>query len=299
MAVDRQSEIPRYYLYGDQDAAVEMDFLHIEAIRERSGPNDWRIHPHSHPDHIQILLVREGGGTIRMEEQTLAIEPPAIIVIPAGVVHRIDFHAGTDGFVITAALSYLKMASMGDARLDVVTARPAVYALPGTGLDIAAVEDAFAWLHREFIWSAPGRRTAIMAQYMRVLVAVLRLGIAHDAASTVAPNRELDLLVRYRTLLEHHFKQQRGLGFYADALAVTRARLNAACKSRAGKTASELLHERIVTEAKRYLLYSESSIAQVAHMTGFDDPAYFNRFFAQRVGVSPGTFRRQMQHAAD
>src|SRR5690606_32702364 len=149
------------------------------------------------------------------------------------------------------------------------------------------------------IWSAPGRHTAIMAQYMRVLVAVLRLGIAHDAASTVAPSRELDLLVRYRTLLELHFKQQRGLGFYADALAVTRARLNVACKSRAGKTASALLHERIVTEAKRYLLYSESSIAQVAHRTGFDDPAYFNRFFAQRVGVSPGTFRRQMQHATD
>lgn len=299
MAAGSQAQIPRYYLYGDQGADVELDFLHIEAIRERSGPHDWRIRPHSHPDHMQVLIVREGGGQIRVEDRTLAIEPLAVMVIPAGVVHQIDFHAGTDGFVVTAALGCLKAASANDARLEAAAAHPAVYALAGTGLDTAAVEESFALLHREFIWSAPGRRTVIMAQYMRILVTLLRLAVTRDDQGAATSSRDHDLLVRYRALLERHFKEERNLGFYADALAVTRARLNAACKSRAGKTASDLLHERIVIEAKRYLVYSESSVAQVAHMTGFDDPAYFNRFFAQRAGVSPGTFRKQMQRQQD
>ncbi len=299
MADLRQAPIPRYYLYGDQGVDVELDFLHIEAIRERSGPNDWRIRPHSHPDHTQVLLVREGGGVIRMEDETLAIDPPAVMVIPAGIVHQIDFHAGTDGFVVTAALGCLKTAAAGDPRLDAAAARPAVYPLEGTGLNIAAVDDTFAWLHREFIWSAPGRRTVIMAQCMRILVMILRLGIAHDDAGSAAPGRDHDLIVRYRALLEGNFREQRNLSFYAGALAVTRAKLNAACRNRAGKTASDLLHERIVIEAKRYLVYSESSVAQVAHMTGFDDPAYFNRFFTQRVGISPGAFRKQAQRSAE
>lgn len=299
MADAPQERIPRYYLYGDQGVDVELDFLHIEPIRERSGANDWRIDPHSHPDHMQVLLVREGGGVIRMEESVLEIAPPAVMVIPAGIVHQIDFHAGTDGFVVTAALGCVKAASAGDPRLDTAAGRPAVYPLEGTGLNIAAVEDSFAWLHREFIWSAPGRRTAIMAQYMRILVVILRLSITRDDAGGAAFTRDHDLLVRYRALLEGHFRTMRNLGFYADALAVTRARLNAACKARAGKTASDLLHERIVMEAKRYLVYSESGVAQVAHMTGFDDPAYFNRFFTQRVGVSPGAFRKQMQRRSD
>lgn len=288
-----QAAIPHYYLYGDQGADVELDFLHIEPIRDRSGPNDWRIRPHAHPEHLQVLLVRAGGGSIRMEDRLLPILPPAMMVVPAGIVHQIDFNPGTDGFVVTAALGCLNAAAAGDQRLATAAARPAVYPLADTGVSIPAVIDTFHWLHREFIWSAPGRRTAIIAQFMRILVVLLRLSIAHDDPGMTAPDRDYDLLARYRALLESSFRKQRALTFYAGALAVTPARLNAACKARAGKTASELLYDRIVIEAKRYLIYTESSVAQVAHLTGFDDPAYFNRFFTQRVGLSPGAFRKQ------
>lgn len=296
MAQDALSGIPHYYLYGDQGADVELDLLHMEPIRDRSGPHDWRIHPHTHPDHMQVLLVKSGGGAIRMEERVMPIPTPGILVIPAGIVHQIDFDPGTDGFVVTAALGCLKAASAPDPRLLKAAERPAVYPLEGTGVSIPAVIDTFEWLHREFIWSAPGRRTAIMAQYMRLLVVILRLNVSHDDPVIAAPDRDYDLLVRYRALLEEHFRNERSLAFYASDLAVTHARLNAACKARAGKTASDLLYERIVIEAKRYLIYTESSVAQVAHLTGFDDPAYFNRFFTRRVGLSPGAFRKQALH---
>lgn len=288
--------IPRYYLYGDQGADVERDFLHIEPIRDRSGPNDWRIHPHTHPDHTQVLVVQDGGGSIRLEERQLLIPAPCVLVIPAGIVHQIDFAPGTDGFVVTAALDCLKAASASDPRLTTAAGRAAAYPLEGTGVSIPAVIDTFQWLHREFIWSAPGRRTAIMAQFMRILVIVLRLYVTHDDPGIASPDRDYDLLVRYRALLEAHFRNERSLAYYADVLAVTPARLNTACKARAGKTASDLLYERIIIEAKRYLIYTESSVAQIAHLTGFDDPAYFNRFFTRRIGMSPGNFRKQADH---
>ena len=293
MAGANTAGIPHYYLYGDHGADVELDLLHIEPIRDRSGPNDWRIRPHAHPDHMQVLLVRNGGGTIRMEDRQLDIPVPGVLVVPAGIVHQIDFAPGTDGFVVTAALGCLRAATAADPELAAAAARPAAYPLQGTGLDMAAVDETFAWLHREFIWAAPGRRAAIMALYIRVLVIALRLSVVEDDATAAAPDRDYDLLARYRALLEAHFRSERSLTFYAGRLAVTPARLNAACKARAGRTASTLIHDRIVIEAKRYLIYSESSVAQVAHLTGFDDPAYFNRFFAQRVGVSPGAFRKQ------
>lgn len=296
MTGETPGAIPHYYLYGDQGTDVEMDFLHMEPIRDRSGPNDWRIRPHSHPDHVQVLLVKSGGGAIRMEERVLPIPVPGILVVPAGIVHQIDFDPGTDGFVVTAALGCLKTAAASDPRLIKAAERPAVYPLEGTGVNIPAVFDTFEWMNREFIWSAPGRRIAIMAQYMRVLVVVFRLYVTHEDPGITAPDRDYDLLARYRSLLEEHFRTERSLTFYAGQLAVTQARLNAACKARAGKTASDLLYERIVIEAKRYLLYTESSVAQVAHLTGFEDPAYFNRFFTQRVGLSPGAFRKQALH---
>lgn len=285
--------IPHYYLYGDSGADVERDFLHVEPILDRSGPHGWRIRPHAHPDHAQVFLIHQGGGTVRFEDRALAIPLPAVMVVPAGCVHQFEFQPGTDGYVVTAALGWLQAARAGDPQLAQVLADPAVLALEGSGIHEPTVIDSFDWLLREFVWSAPGRRTAIMALYLRILVIVLRLRVAHQALAGPAPlDRDQDLLVRYRALIERHFRKQRAPAFYADALAVTVARLNAACKARAGRTASAVLHERILLEAKRILLYTDHTVARVAHMTGFEDPAYFSRFFAQRTGRSPASWRK-------
>ena len=284
--------IPHYYLYGDQGADVDLDLLHIEPIRDRSGPNDWRIRPHAHPDHMQVLLVSAGGGVIRMEDRALPISAPALLCIPAGIVHQIDFQAGTDGYVVTAALDCLKAAAAGDARLTLTAGKGAVYPVEGDGPDLDAVQALCAELHREFIWSAPGRRIVLVALFTRLLVVLLRLAIIGGEQASSTPDRDYDLLMRYRALLEAHFRSHRPLSAYAGDLAVTPARLNAACKARSGRTASDLLYDRLLTEAKRYLIYSESSVAQVAHLTGFEDPAYFNRFFTRRMGQTPGAFRK-------
>ena len=288
----RTGAIPHYYLYGDQGADVDLDLLHVEPIRDRSGPNDWRIRPHSHPDHMQILLVSAGGGVIRMEDRALPITAPALLCVPAGIVHQIDFQAGTDGYVVTAALGCLKTAAGGDTRLTLTAAKGAVYPVPDEGPGLAALQAICAELQGEFIWSAPGRRVAILALFTRLLVILLRLSITGEDQAAAAPDRDYELLMRYRALLEAHFRSHRPLSTYAEDLAVTPARLNAACKARSGKTASDLLYDRLLTEAKRYLIYSESSVAQVAHLTGFEDPAYFNRFFTRRMGQTPGAFRK-------
>ncbi|WP_134679074.1 helix-turn-helix domain-containing protein [Paracoccus ravus] len=284
--------IPQYYLYGDRDRDVERDFLHVEPILDRSGPNAWQIKAHAHPEHIQVLLVHRGGGTIRIEDATLAIPAPCILVLPAGCVHQFEFDPGTDGHVVTAALGFLSSVTSGDPRLAQAIARPAVLKITGSGVDLPATVDTFDWLLREFVWSAPGRRTAITALFLRILVIVLRLGMAQSGTETTVPDKDQDLVMRYRALIERDFRTERAPSAYAAALAVTTARLNAACRARADRTASEILYERILLEAKRYLLYTESSVAQIAHLAGFDDPAYFNRFFARRAGMSPGAFRK-------
>ncbi|MBP1848508.1 AraC family transcriptional activator of pobA [Rhizobium petrolearium] len=284
--------IPRYYLYGDPHSDVDLDFLHTEAIHERSGPNNWIIRPHAHPDHTQILLVLEGGGWIRMEEKTWQIAPLSLIVVPASIVHEINFLPGTDGEVITAASAYIASVARGDPALIETTRIAAVYPVGGADVRIDGLKDAFHWLHYEFIWSAPGRRLAIMAQCLRILVSLLRArsGAVLDAHRR---DRNYDLFVRFRDLLEQYFREEKNLGFYSERLHVTVPRLNLACKARGAKTASNLLYERVMIEAKRYLLYTEMSVTEISHALGFDDLAYFSRFFSQRAGMPAGFYRRQ------
>lgn len=290
--------IAHYYLYGrledDAEAEVEVDFLHIEPIRKRSGANNWTIAPHAHPHHMQVLYVRKGGGTIEIEGQRIAVTVPCLMAIPVAAVHQISFEPDTDGWVITAAEAFVSHASSGDTRLVEVTRRGGVFPLAGTGLEPEQVEASFVSLQREFVYSAPGRRPTIMAYFIILLVGLMRAHAHEERPRYAGDDRVYSLLLRYRDLIEQHFRHERRLDFYADALAVTPARLNAACKARLGITASAMLQDRLITEAKRWLIYTGMSVAEIGFALGFDDPAYFSRFFSKRTGIPPGRLREEM-----
>jgi AraC family transcriptional activator of pobA len=54
----------------------------------------------------------------------------------------------------------------------------------------------------------------------------------------------------------------------------------------------EVVRDRILLEAMRSLTYTSAGITQISDHLGFDDPAYFSRFFKQRVGMTASAFRR-------
>jgi AraC family transcriptional activator of pobA len=283
--------IPRFFLYGEAGREAEPDFLHIERIRLRSSQHAWTIPPHAHPDHHQILLVTEGGSTLRVEAEQWHAPAPCMLVVPATAVHALDSQPGTDGFVVTVATSFLDAAVGHDAELAAAVQGAGAYGLSETEIEEHGLLGAFRWLEREFVWSAPGRRTAITAHLQRIVVALARLRHERRLAGSAGLRREAELVLRYRELIEQHFRSALPLAFFAARLGVTHARLNAACRAVMGESALKLLHNRVIVEAQRNLLYTSMTVAEVAYAVGFKDPAYFSRFFSHRAGMPPGEFR--------
>lgn len=282
--------IPRVFLYGDPPEDVETDFLHVEPIHVRSGRYAWRIAPHTHPNHTQLLLVRQGGGTIGIDGTHHQAQSPCALLIPSGTVHWIEFTAGTDGVVATIADALLRPLAAEDPALAATLRRAHCLPLTHTNPALAAFAPALEGLLQEFVWQAPGRRTAIAAHLRLAVVTLLRCAV--PAPRTAEPARRSRMLVeRYRELIETHFRSQHRVGFYAGAAHVTVARLNAACRNATGRSATSLLSDRIILEAKRALLYTNLGIAEVAQSLGFDDAAYFTRVFTRAVGVAPKSFR--------
>lgn len=285
--------IPTFYLYGDKQHDEDLDTIHVEPIRERSLRHDWIIHPHVHPDHVQVLWINHGGATFVIEGETFEVPAASLVVQPAGALHEIRFQPGTEGRVITAAASYVEAVARDDPRLVEATRTPGAYPILPDGPCAHTVPMAFEQILTEAHWEAPGRRMAIRGLFLNVLVSLLRLSEGRVDGSPAHRDRDFELLTRYRALLEEHFTDQKTLAFYARELGASTQRLNAACKARAGRTASEVLYDRILVEAKRCLLYTEMTVAEIGHAIGYDDPAYFNRFFSQRVGRPPGTYRAE------
>jgi AraC family transcriptional activator of pobA len=96
----------------------------------------------------------------------------------------------------------------------------------------------------------------------------------------------------FAQLLDLHFRQHKTVRFYADQLHLTPNHLNAVCRRLLAKTASDLIHARVIAEAQRLLRHSAQTVARLADILGFDDASYFTRYFRKYVGQTPEAFRQ-------
>jgi AraC family transcriptional regulator, transcriptional activator of pobA len=80
---------------------------------------------------------------------------------------------------------------------------------------------------------------------------------------------------------------------HAGKLAMTPDRLNDHVKRAAGVTAGHLIRQRVLTEAKRQLVFTNQPIHEIAYDLTFADPSHFARFFRKQTGTTPQAFREQ------
>ncbi|WP_369825783.1 helix-turn-helix domain-containing protein [Caulobacter sp. BP25] len=256
---------------------------------DRSRPNDWNIRPHAHADLNHVFLISEGAGVIRAEGETIAFAAPCLLLIPAGVVHGFVYEPDSAGSVLTIADSYLR---------ELVAREPGFAGLFRAARQLplprdSRVSEVLARLGRELVWTAPGRGAAVEGQLLTLLVEALRLLVQAHSTGPAVQGAQARLVARYRELVEAHFREGRSLEFYAGRLGCTVSRLRTACLKTAGVAPLRLVHDRLLLEAKRALIYSNMTVAEVAYQLGFEDPAYFSRFFSKAEGCSPRQYRTE------
>ena len=83
------------------------------------------------------------------------------------------------------------------------------------------------------------------------------------------------------------------ISFYAEKLAMTADRLNDHVKRATGVTAGHLIRQRVLTEAKRQLIFTTVAIHEISYDLAFADPSHFARFFRKQTGTTPQAFREQ------
>lgn len=290
-------DIPAFFLYGEPLQPPDERLIHVETIAARSRLHDWKIRPHRHRDLHQLLLIHRGDVAATLDDETFSLPAPALVAVPPGCVHSFTFQPGTLGVVISCAAGLVAELATASGGLGELLERPTARTLARAAVRETDLRSLADMLLREFARSAPGRHAALRGLLGAVLGNVLRLARQSDGhAPAAAPAREL--VARFRRLIEARYRTHAGINAYATALGVSESRLRRACAQATGQAPVELLHARVVVEAERQLRYSTMSIAQIAYYLGFDDPAYFSRFFALRTRVSPRAFRERDRAAA-
>ncbi|WP_203811323.1 helix-turn-helix domain-containing protein [Paractinoplanes tereljensis] len=139
---------------------------------------------------------------------------------------------------------------------------------------------------------APDVRTTALRHLLAVLV--LRLSDLSGTAGS-PPGEYPGIFLEFRDALEENFAGTRRVEDYAKLLGYSPRTLSRASIAAVGLGAKALIDRRIILEAKRLLAHSDLTAAQVASSLGFSDATNFSKFFHQRTGNSPLTFRTSVR----
>lgn len=110
-------------------------------------------------------------------------------------------------------------------------------------------------------------------------------------------------VTKFNEILNKYFEKanavEHGLptvNYMAEQLSLSPKYLSDLLKQETGKTALELIHLYVISEAKNLLTAGEQNISEIAYKLGFENPQYFSRLFKKEVGVSPKEFKNQIMN---
>ena len=282
-ASQSKSTIEVYNLFGEQGDLP--DVVHCETIASRSVLHDWKLAVHRHARLHQVLLIERGGGEATLDGRVYPLKPMHMVNVPVGVVHGFGFVPETQGWVLTIAAEVLDEALLAPEGLRAALSHAAV--VRGTREIRTLMQQIFA----EHAARRFGRAHVLRALSAALIGLVARELAGVSAASGVADS---ELFRRFEALLEEHHLKRWSVADYARALSVTPTHLNRVTRAATGDTASHLILNRMIREARRNLVYTNLPVSTIAYALGFDDPAYFSRVYAAATGLSPRAFRAQV-----
>jgi len=139
----------------------------------------------------------------------------------------------------------------------------------------------------------------LLFSYLKILlIAATRLKVAQLEA--LPPSAaEPHLLTRLKALLEAHFREHHQVQYYAERLHLTPKALGKVVARTYGKSVSQLIQERLIIEAKRELYLTPKCVKEIGYSLGFEDSAYFSRFFKKAAGITAEEYRQRVGNVSN
>ncbi|MGB4345428.1 MAG: helix-turn-helix domain-containing protein [Burkholderiaceae bacterium] len=286
----RQSTIPVFQLYGEEQRWLTPDLVHCESIAARSRLHNWEIKPHRHYGLFQLLWLEQGVASLELDGQSGALAAGSVLLLPQQCIHGFRFSPDAEGQVITLAYSFFER--LGDGLGQEFTAIPGpLICQPVAGAQQLLLSATLRALDQEYRGTARHRRVLLESLLASLLVWLIRHSGAFTARPVDESSRARKHLARFGELVEADFTGHHGLDYYAGKLGISAAHLNALCRQFASGSALDLIHARLTLEAKRQLVYTSMTIRGISDALGFSDPAYFTRFFKRQTQSPPKAFR--------
>ncbi len=280
--------IPTYTIESLQSTNVEskdFDFFRFEYFAKDI---EHLKEPHRH-HFFTFILVTHGGGSHAIDFNDQSLLPGRLFLIAPDQIHAWIELKKVKGFVVLFNNSFMALSKGRKMMSEWPLFRPHQQSY----FDLHTEEmkiwiDEFLFMEGESAKKDMYSHDAIFYSISSLLVRASRLSQQIRIKDSMP---EKDFLFAFQELIEENFLKLKTPKQYADKMHFTANYLNALCKKKSGKSAGELIRQRVLLEAKRLLAHTPLSVSEVAFKLGFQDNSYFGRFFKKYVGSTPDFFR--------
>ena len=249
------------------------------------------LYDRSRSEFFEIVWLRDEDALHDQRDPRMPVHGDWLYLIPPYRVHQLN-KAGKKGVLISFRREIIED-DIKEFILDVFR----IFNIQGEFSCLYVDEQAAASLDRvyrllEAEYTAEASEVTMIKAVLKVfLLNIIRLKEKVFTVQDLNEKRVYEFLL----LLEHRYLQERTAEFYADQLGISAKRLNQILKEKLDRTAVQLIHDRIILEAKRQIIHSENTIKEIAFNLGFKDRPYFSRFFKVQSGQSPEEFQKSVR----
>ncbi len=265
--------------------------VRIEKILPAPGPVNNSVHRHA---YHELFLFSTGSGTHMIDLEQLTFQAPCIHMVSPGQVHKLDRSGDVSGFVLLFSPD-LDQGILSDVRVRAM--------LRGGGSNSVAVELDEGCLKEaltiigliENEQDVEAATAAIVLENLLAILLLKCLNWASRSTKVTGPGTPDDLVTSFLEKVDEEYLEKRQVSAYAADLSISPGHLTELVRKRLGRSASEIVHERLLLEAKRLLLHADLSVKEVSFALKMEDPSYFTRMFRKATGLTPVEYREHIR----
>jgi AraC-like DNA-binding protein len=289
----KNKSIPTHDIYKKLESDLQFECWTLQEV-----PTSYNFtQPHRH-NYYEIIFFNTDGGIQEIDFQQYPVKKNTLHFLSPDQVHLLELDESADGYVVSFTREFFALNSVNETTLDEYPFFNHSGSTPVLSFENKEQQKTiYEWILKmknEFM--AEGEDKAnLLRSYLNIFLIELRRMFDPANSQSAETSAKHDLVRKYKRMIEKNFMQIKSVSEYAGMLNISSGHLNDTVNHITGKTASELIHERVLLESKRLLYHSSKSVKEIAHHLNFDDPSYFAKFFKNHANLTPDSFRQQIR----
>ncbi|MET3539031.1 AraC family transcriptional regulator [Chryseobacterium limigenitum] len=248
--------------------------------------------PHRHDFYVTVLFTK-GKGIHEIDFQKYEVSAGSIFFLSPGQVHSWELSEDTDGYIFFCSQEYYDMHYVNRKLRSFPFFSSSTFPrkFQFESEDALKIINLFQEIEEEYHTQNMMKDDLILSLMSQIYINTTRqFSKNFDEISSPTSISYFKHYQDFENLVEQYFTGQKSIAYYASVMEISPKHLNRITQTVVQKTATQVITERVILEAKRMLMYLDESLVEIAFRLGYEEYSYFVRVFRKGSGMTPTQF---------